>query len=91
MTISLISPISHTTDTQARLGQCGLNFEAARIHFRVRLLQTGETRDYFVGDQPGDIDTMAGFFAAFPSAANLRNNLESYVAARVAALGGNVT
>jgi len=90
MTINLTSGIAHQTDTQASLSRVGINFDGQRVMFRVTLAQTGETRDYFVGNQPGDIDTIAGLVAAFPAFANLRRNLEEYLAAKVAALGGNV-
>lgn len=91
MTISLSNAITHPSDTQARLSRCGLNFDGNRVMFRVTLVQTGETRDYFVGSQPGDIDSIAGLIAEFPGFANLKNNLEEYLAEKVAALGGDVT
>lgn len=91
MTITLTSGIQHPTDAQARLSRMGLNFDDNRVMLRVTLVQTGETRDYFVGNQPGDIDTIAGLVAQFPGFANLRKNMEEYIAAKVAALGGSVT
>lgn len=91
MTINLTSGIQHPSDTQASLSRMGLNFEGNRVMLRVTLVQTGETRDYFIGSQPGDIDSIAGLVAAFPAFANLRKNMEEYLAAKVAALGGNVT
>lgn len=91
MTITLGNAITHPSDTQATLTRMGLNFEGNRVMLRVTLVQTGETRDYFVGNQPGDIDTISGLVAQFPAFANLRKNMEEYLAAKVAALGGNVT
>lgn len=91
MTINLTTAITHTSDTQATLTRMGLNFEGNRVFLRVKLAQTGETRDYFIGNQPGDIDTIAGLVAEFPAFANLQKNMEEYLAAKVAALGGNVT
>ena len=88
--INLSTPIAHSSDTQAGLSRMGLNFDGNRVMLRVTLVQTGETRDYFVGNQPGDIDTIAGLVAAFPAFANLQRNMELYLAAKVAALGGNV-
>lgn len=91
MTINLTSGIQHPSDTQAKLSRMGINFEGNRVMLRVTLVQTGETRDYFIGSQPGDIDTIQGLVAAFPGFANLRKNMEEYIAAKVAALGGSVT
>jgi len=91
VTITLTTGISHATDTTVKLGRSGIDFDTPRVMFRVTLNQTGETRDYFVGNQPGDIDTIGGLIAAFPAFASLRNNLETYLAAKVAALAGNVS
>ena len=90
MTINLTTDIAHPSDTQAKLSRMGLNFDNNRVMLRVTLVQTGETRDYFVGSEPGDIDTIAGLVAEFPAFANLRKNMEQYLAAKVAALAGNV-
>ena len=90
MTINLTTGIQHPSDTQAILSRMGLNFEGNRVMLRVTLAQTGETRDYHIGNQPGDIDTIAGLVQAFPAFANLQRNMELYLAAKVAALGGNV-
>lgn len=91
MTIALSNAIAHPSDTQVALTRMGLNFEGNRVMLRVTLIQTGETRDYFIGNQPGDIDTIQGLVNEFPAFANLRKNMELYLAAKVAALGGNVT
>ena len=91
MTIALTASIPHQTDTHARLAQMGANFNGARVMFRVQLQQTGETRDYWVGDQPGDIDTLAALIAAVPQFAGLRNAIETYLAAKVAALAGSIS
>ena len=90
MTINLNTSIQHLSDTQAKLSRMGLNFDGNRVMLRVVLVQTGETRDYFVGNQPGDIDTIQGLVSEFPAFANLQKNMEQYLAVKVAALGGNV-
>ena len=88
--INLTTPIAHSSDTQVSLGRMGLNFDNPRVMLRVTLVQTGETRDYFVGNQPGDIDTIGGLINEFPQFAQLQHNMELYLAAKVAALAGNV-
>ena len=88
--INLTTPIAHSSDTQVELSNMGLRFGNNRVMLRVTLVQTGETRDYHIGNQPGDIDTIAGLVQAFPAFANLQRNMELYLAAKVAALGGNV-
>lgn len=89
MTIALTTPIPHPTDNQAAITTVQISYESQRVMIRVKLLQTGETQDYIVGQ--GGIDTIGNLLLAVPQFAGLRNALEQYLTTKVGQLGGSVT
>jgi hypothetical protein len=91
VTIHLTTPISHATDSDVRLDQVGINFPNGRVMLRVTLLSTGEQRDFFVGNQSGDIDSIAGLTAIVGNFAGLRLALEQYLAQKVGLLAGQAS
>jgi len=91
VTIALNTGLAHQTDTQARLDRLGIDFQGGRVMLRVTFAQTGAQQDYFVGNQPGDVDTVPGLVAAVQQFAGLRNALEIYLSNKVGVLAGNVS